>query len=297
MNFEVIELTNQVDVAHWSWTIAFFLWFVGLGGMGLFVNMWARSKSIFYICTACGLVGTLLVISHLSRITNLPAAAFNALMDGTLNYGSWMLIGIVLLSLYCLWTVIQSIFLLGLLKAPRFITFLGSEVAFQINGILGLFATAYSGFLLTQAHGVSLWSTAMIPTLWVISGLSSALGLVELLTGFGKLPYERVPWITKTSNVADSLEGLAIFALLLVAFSGDAASVAGAQRMLIGEGAWMFWGGAIFLGILLPLFINLKFGATNHSLNIIGGASAIIGALFLRASILMGGYFVPILMS
>jgi len=65
MSYEVMELTNQAAVAHWSWTIAFFLWLVGLGGMGLFVNMWARSRAVFYVCTAAGIVGTLLVVSHL----------------------------------------------------------------------------------------------------------------------------------------------------------------------------------------------------------------------------------------
>ena len=34
--------TAQIEVAHWGWTIAFFLWFVGLSGMGLFVNYWLR---------------------------------------------------------------------------------------------------------------------------------------------------------------------------------------------------------------------------------------------------------------
>jgi formate-dependent nitrite reductase membrane component NrfD len=56
----------------------------------------------------------------------------------------------------------------------------------------------------------------------------------------------------------------------------------------------MFWGGAIFLGIVLPLAINLTVGKTNHQANIVGGASAIIGALFLRASVLMAGFFAPI---
>ncbi len=296
MNYEVIELTSQVAVAHWSWTIAFFLWLVGLGGMGLFVNMWSRSKAVFYVCTVAGIAGTILVVSHLGRMLNLPAAVFYALMDWSFNFGSWMFIGICILSVFCVWTLIQCVFMLGWLRSDAMDSFLGGVWNYRINGLLGLAATAYSGFLLTQAQGISLWTTAMIPTLWVVSGLSCGLGLIELLIGLGKINYDDVPWITKTSNVADSLEALAIFALLSIALGGDSASVAGAERMICGDGALMFWGGAILLGIIVPIFINLTFAKYSHKANIIGGSSAIIGALFLRASVLMAGYFAPILL-
>jgi formate-dependent nitrite reductase membrane component NrfD len=289
-----MELTNQAAVAHWSWTIAFFLWLVGLGGMGLFVNMWARSRAVFYVCTAAGIVGTLLVVSHLGRMLNLPFAVFYALKDWSFNFGSWMFIGICLLSVFCIWTLLQC---LAFWKCPKYKKgegFTESDWGYRVNGVLGLAVTAYSGFLLTQAEGIEFWTTAMIPTLWVVSGLSCGLGLVEFLIGTGRIKYDTVPWITKTSNVADSLEAVAIFALLCVAFGGGAASVAGAERMVCGEGALMFWGGAIFLGIVLPLAINLTVGKTNHQANIVGGASAIIGALFLRASVLMAGFFAPI---
>ena len=33
------------------------------------------------------------------------------------------------------------------------------------NAALGFAATAYSGFLLTQAEGVALWNTAVLPVL------------------------------------------------------------------------------------------------------------------------------------
>ena len=38
MTYEMIDLTRQAATSHWGWTIAFFLWFVGLAGMGLFLN-------------------------------------------------------------------------------------------------------------------------------------------------------------------------------------------------------------------------------------------------------------------
>ena len=75
MTYEFVELTSQAAMAHWGWTIAFFLWFVGLAGMSLFLNWWLRSKRVFYVATADAIVGTLLVVSHLARMLNLPMAS------------------------------------------------------------------------------------------------------------------------------------------------------------------------------------------------------------------------------
>ncbi len=289
------ELTNQLSVAHWGWTIALFLWLVGLSGMGLFVNMWVRNRLVFLVSCVSGIVGTLLVVSHLARMLNLPMAAITSLMEGRLNFGSWMFIGICILTVLCIWTVLQSAIILGWLRIKGIAELLDNPWLYRINGVIGLVATAYSGFLLTQAAGIPLWNTAMIPTIWVVSGFSCALGLVEFLVGIDRISYSEVPWITKTSNIADSLEGVAVFAFVLIAFGGEHAVRAGAEYLILGEGALMFWMGAILLAIVLPIFINLTFAKRSHKANIVGGASAMVGALFLRASVLFAGFYAPIL--
>ena len=48
MTAEYMNLTAQAATSHWGWTIAFFLWFVGLSGMSLFLNYWVRSRRIHY---------------------------------------------------------------------------------------------------------------------------------------------------------------------------------------------------------------------------------------------------------
>ena len=114
MTYEFVELTSQAATAHWGWTIAFFLWFVGLAGMSLFLNWWLRSKRVFYVATAAAIVGTLLVVSHLARMLNLPMAAINALIEWKFNFGSWMMIGMVLLTLQCCATVFYALSLAGM---------------------------------------------------------------------------------------------------------------------------------------------------------------------------------------
>lgn len=299
MNYETLELTSQVAVAHWGWTIALFLWFVGLSGMSLFVNMWSKKRIVFLIATVAGIVGTLLVVSHLGRMLNLPFAVFYSLMEGSLNFGSWMFIGICILAALCVWTALQAVVMLGWLPMWRPVKAIADILEnpwnYRVNGMLGLAATAYSGFLLTQASGVSLWNTAVVPVIWIVSGLSCGLGLVELLVGMDRIKFDDVPWITKTSNVCDSMELLAIFAFVSIAMAGDPAAAAGAARMVSGEGALMFWGGAVLMGVIIPVTCNLLFAARTHKANLVGGTSAIIGALCLRASVLFAGFYVPVM--
>jgi protein NrfD len=96
---ELTSFTPQLQAAHWGWTIAIFLWLVGLAGMGFFLNYWIRQKNFVYLLTVSGILGTLLVVSHLARMLNLPFAVFSALADFSFNFQSWMFIGICLLSL------------------------------------------------------------------------------------------------------------------------------------------------------------------------------------------------------
>ena len=174
-------LTNQAAASHWAWTIALFLWLVGLSGMALFLNLWLKSRRVFYTATAAAVLGTLLVLSHLGRLLNLPAAAWHALTNWSLNFSSWMFIGICILSVLCIVTILQSVALWRGAKAGKDCPWATSSGMAWFDAVLGVAATAYSGFLLTQAVGVPLWNTAIIPVLWIFSGLACAVGLAEIL--------------------------------------------------------------------------------------------------------------------
>ena len=179
---DLSDFTAQVQAAHWGWTIALFLWLVGLSGMGMFLNNWVREKALVYVCTITGIVGTLLVVSHLTRILNLPMAAISALLEMSFNFGSWMFIGICLLVVQCCLTLFYSCVFAGVIfKGECCRKLVAGDWFNWIAAAVGVAATIYSGFLLTQAVGVTLWNTALIPLLWIMSGMASAMGCIELL--------------------------------------------------------------------------------------------------------------------
>ncbi len=290
------DFTAQAQMAHWGWTIAFFLWFVGLSGMGMFLNNWVRHKALVYVCTFAGIAGTLLVVSHLTRILNLPIAAFSALADMSFNFGSWMFIGICLLVLQCVLTLFYSMVLAGVVfkseGAKRLVT---GDMFNRLLAVLGVAATIYSGFLLTQAAGVTLWNTALIPLLWIMSGMASSIGCIELLMVTGKIPRERVFWSRRTALWVEVVELFTIFAFLHVAVtSSSSAARAGAEALLVGPQSLMFWCGVVVFGSIVPLTINLT--TRSHKALAVSAVLGIAGALFLRACVLFAGYYEPTLL-
>lgn len=286
MTYEMIDLTRQAATSHWGWTIAFFLWFVGLAGMGLFLNYWLKSKRVFFICTVSAILGTLLVVSHLARMLNLPMAVINSLLEWKFNFTSWMFIGICILSVLCIATVVVS----WLLSKGRDELLSGPPALF--NAALGVAATAYSGFLLTQAAGVPLWNTAALPVLWIASGLACAVGLVEVLTAANRLEGGHRSWVPTTATLVHIGEAFVLFAFVQAAFFGTPGANAGANALWSGSEAMLFWGGAVGLGIVVPMILS---AVKNHTAALAGGVCALVGALCLRASVLFAGYFEPII--
>ena len=167
---DLSTLTPQLQVTHWGWTIALFLWFIGLSGMGFFINYWVRQKNFVYALTFCGIAGLALVTSHLGRLSNLPFVIFYALRDFSFNFQSWMMIGIVVLSLLSVGSVFYSMICAGIIfKGSKWQKLAQSNGFNAVFSVLGVCSTIYSGFLLTQAVGVSLWNSSLIPVLWIMS--------------------------------------------------------------------------------------------------------------------------------
>lgn len=292
---ELTSLTPQLHAAHWGWTIAIFLWLVGLAGMGFFLNYWIRQKNFVYLLTVSALLGTLLVVSHLARMLNLPFAVFSALADFSFNFQSWMFIGICLLSILCIGSVFYSMVCAKIIfKADCWQPMIKSDWFNGLFAFLGVCCTIYSGFLLTQAVGISLWNTALIPLLWIMSGMASSIGCIELLMILKWIDPNTVRWSRRTSFWVEVAELFTIFAFIHVALGSTlAASRASAESLISGPQSLMFWVGVIVLGSVVPLLLNLL--TRSHRILACSAILGIIGALLLRASILFAGYYDPML--
>ena len=298
------DLTYQVDVAHWGWSIAWFLWFVGIAGMGSVAYYFVRRGPLMFVIFVSLVVGLLLVVSHLGRWWNLPRVLWNMVWAWDFNFNSWMLIGIMMLSVHLLLTLI-----LVVANLP----FLGQRVGWlrwtatlnQSNPFLAIFAalgagaTVYSGFLITQAAGIPLWNTSLIPVLWVISGSVAAIAVLELLYVFGLVDARVSTFGVRLGMGLDVLKLLAVLGFLHVALSfGSAGARFGAELMVSGEYALMTWGGVIGIGILIPLLIGAYtiFVGKNKPLLLVSSVAALAGVFFLRAVVLLAGVWEPLVL-
>ncbi len=287
-----LDMTAQVQVANWGWTIAIFLWLVGLSGMGMFINYWIRQKALVYVCTVAGIVGTLFVVGHLARLTNLLPAAFKSLVSMNFNMQSWMMIGMLLLSAQCLIGIYYTLALAGLIGKDQGKKLEGNLIFNGLASAVGVAVTIYSGFLLTQAVGVTFWNTSLLPVLWIISGLASAFAAIELLSALGYMDTKNMSWLHRTSIWTEVAELIALFAFIHVGLTAvSAAARMGAEAMITGPQSVMFWLGVVVVGILIPMLVNLL--THNRTATIVGAIFALCGALLLRASVLLSGYFDP----
>lgn len=280
----------QVDIAHWGWVIAFFLWFVGIAGMLSLAYPWVRRPFLPPVILVSLALGLAFVFSHLTRWWNVPKAFLLALFEGHLNWGSWMALGVFMLTFHFL---LSLVLFLG--QGPRFRLPWAERLA-GAPGFVGLLAvsgvaiTVYSGFLISQAAGIPLWNTPMLPLLWLVSGAVAAYAVLEIAHLLGL--WEGFPRSGVWGLALDGLKALFVFAFLYVTLSvGTEGARVGAWEMLFGRYAGLTWLGVVGLGLALPLAVGLWSlkGHPSKPLTFLAALGSLLGGLFLRASILLAG--------
>ncbi len=169
-----------------------------------------------------------------------------------------------------------------LLDKPLWIKNLGVLTMFFGAGI-GL----YTGVLLSSLGARPLWSSSILWLLFLVSGLSGAAAFVHVIA---KNVYER-ELLAKADNAFLIIE-LFVIALFIIGLkTATEVQASAADLLLTGEFATFFWVFIIFLGILIPLIIQLL--AVNHKIHHtpIAPLMVIIGGLILRFIIVSAGQY------
>jgi len=293
------DIYTQEQVAGWGWLIAIFLWLAGIAGMGSVAYYWYRKASMAYTLLISIMLALIFVIADLTRPWNVPNAILTALVSGTYNWYSWMALGIILLLIQTLLLLIVSAnhVFKGRMRSLALIA--ESKTYLIILGFFGFLVTIYSGFLISQASGISLWNTPAIPILWILSASTCAVALIEI---FVSASPETMSEIKETGvRIGFSIDVFEIFtilAFLYTAFTiGTVGASLGAEKILFGELSPLFWIGVIGLGTLYPALVGAYTILTrkiNRPLIVSAAVLALIGALLLRYIILVGGVYEPL---
>lgn len=204
---------------------------------------------------------------------------------------SWISRGLVFVMLFLSLSLVHII-----------LTRLGSPITGLLvaANVFAFGAIIYGGFAMNFVNGIPLWNTALIPILYVVSGLW---GGAEVTLGI-------------TSAIGEIGTGVAIerwiqilligFILIIPAYliSVSRVSTTGAasiRDMVLGKWSLMFWVVVVMLGMVIPLvavtssfLVGLK---TPVAFLYVAMFAGLLGDLTMRYLILSCGFYSPLLPS
>ena len=191
-------------------------------------------------------------------------------------------------------------------------TFKNQAKAAKILGIIGIplaiCTHGYTGFILAMGKGRALWSTALMPTLFIVSAMVSGYALMVLAAIIKHRWFSSHLSQDRKEQERKVIYGLATFmgamlivdlflifndVLVLLTSTQEAKYVA--DLILFGHFAPKFIGVEIILGGLIPLGI-IFWSKTKHNLAWLSFASVLtlIGIMAMRLTMVIAGQSVPL---
>lgn len=288
----------------WGWLPAIYLFLAGLSAgtflavavlrlakPGRFERTAMRGAWVAVILLAVGLVALLLE-------TEKPLQALVMFTSFT-NFSSWMTIGAWLLLLAFIVFLVNA-----LLVTPKVGGKVGAGVktAFNIIGaVLAVCVALYSAVLLGAAPAVPLWSSWLLPLLFLASAVDTgvALTLLLVLCDPDKTDNPQVAGaFEKAVCAAVVVEAVILVAFILTSLSAGSTQAYSASILTGGAMAVPFWVCVVVLGLTVPLVVALvsvlmgrkdKTAGAPFAATVAGGACSLVGGLALRYVVLAAG--------
>jgi polysulfide reductase chain C len=206
---------------------------------------------------------------------------------------SWVARGFIILSIF----IILGLVLLAKSILPFEWLHPGS-VLWRIPEIIAFifaFGTAiYTGILLKATKSIPLWSTGLLPLLFLVSGLSTgsmAIILSTLGTGFFSHDAGALKVLMGGEQVLVVIEGIVLYLFLSRRYRAAEQGKDSVRLLLFGEMKMIFWGGVVLLGFIFPVVLEYiaSFFPGNFVLIFTAGIFLLCGGFFLRLGILHAG--------
>lgn len=285
-------IITPVQQNAWPWLIAVYLFLGGLGGGVMVVGAVAdlflqrndakadRRPALFAALVGWGALalGSLVLLYDLEQ----PFKAYLAVR----NLRSWIAWGVMFISLYM---VVVPVYAYPYLRGGR-VAPLWQRIAGGLSGVLGFLVALYTGFLLASSTGVPFWNPAILPAVFVASGLSAgaaALMLYALWLKDSPFAHKLLHKLERWDVGLILIELVALGILFGLGATGHAAAQESVSILLSSVG---FLVGVPVVGLLLPLGLEW-WGMKRPSpwLSILAGVMVITGGALLRVYLLKAG--------
>jgi len=270
-----------------DWITVLYFFFSGLASGSFLLSVWAGygkkklrpvAKCAAVITPISLVTGLLLCILHLERPFQFWRILTTFQPTSTTSWGSWVLsILLVVSTLYAfLWLINrqEKAKTLGLLGLP-----------------LALFTGLYTGLLLMQMSGNSLWDSALLPWLFLVGGLLTAIAVcILILTLSGQEAAEPFYGLRNYISTLIVIELLMIGSELVGLYTGGTAAVEIANKLLTGKLSFWFLNLEVTAGLLLPLVILIVAKTSMKAgLHIAVSILMLIGILSMRFIVVLAG--------
>ncbi|MFC1957743.1 NrfD/PsrC family molybdoenzyme membrane anchor subunit [Chloroflexota bacterium] len=288
----------------WNAPIYLYLWLAGIAGGAYFAAFLAERfagitdrpllRPAIYIGIPAAVVGVVLLIFELGNPLRFWRLFTQFDVTSPMSLGTWILL---------LWCGVGILMLILSWYQNRTVEG-SSDGILALNGFLGwvelvlsILLIAYTGVLLAVSS-IPLWaSTALLPSLFVASAISTGVAMVILAALVGRsVPAKTMGRLVEADAIVIVIE---LIVLIIYAIWLGNSGMAGAGTALgiltTGALALPFWLGVVVLALLIPLGLELmNWGKEAGSKGYVGAAVAssicvLLGGLVLRLVITLGG--------
>jgi len=287
-------------VLPWGIYIASYLFLGGAAGGAFLVggiqDLRGKGKKVAEFAGFTSLAAIVLGLVFLILDLGRPEAAINAFNQPTVSvmaFGTWII------SIFAVISLVYTSFFFGKFPWSRSVN---ARKVFAVLGmIFGLITMYYTGLLLGVILARPLWSQALIPVLFTVSGASTGIALVEIAPKIvATRNHPELEGETKGLESADALlmglETFIVISLLYVLLNSTSAASAAASTWLTGSLSLDFWAGFVAIGLAIPLLLYAgvltawKHRATPSALaTALAGILVLAGGFVLRYIVLGAG--------
>ncbi|MFQ5858607.1 MAG: NrfD/PsrC family molybdoenzyme membrane anchor subunit [Anaerolineae bacterium] len=276
-----------MEAMVWEWPIWVYLWAAGVAGGGylaaFLVNLFTgrKHKSMLQIATWIGVplvgIGTILLIVDLGNQLWFWHLLVSFYPLSPMSIGTWLLTlwAICGVGLLVLWLAESEV--AGFVALRRLVPL--TKILGWINFVLSPLLIAYTGVLLGNTN-MPLWTTVLLPTLFVVSAVSTGLAATLLVSALmGKeIPHE----FGRAGAILAVLEMLALVGFLVTVPAGI---------LISGSLSVWFWVGVALIGLLVPFGLELwSLRAKARGILVLASTLCVLfGGLVLRAVVVIGG--------
>ncbi|MBI4055368.1 MAG: polysulfide reductase NrfD [Elusimicrobia bacterium] len=285
------EPTHLTQIIPWGVWVATYIYFIGLSAGGFIVSSlaygfgmerFARAGRLAllqaFVCLLVAMGVIFVDLGHPWRSLRLPWQANPTSVMAWLFYLYNIYFALVAVELYiAVWRPQRK-------ELLRRLALVGLPLAVIVHGGVGaIFATV-------KAHPV--WHSGLLPVLFVVSAVASGGALLTLLAFF---------FLKASSERDDLINSLARFSIavliveaamvgidhLVASYGGIPERIAAYHLITAGPFPWVFWGGEVLIGFLIPLYLVCAARPGSAGQMALAAACIVAGTFAMRLNIVI----------